>query len=121
MKKKRERIEKDDNPVIGISVSKIISRYGFCDLHSPKEKYNKYITIMARIIDHLIERLNAIVVFIPHVIEPWSNDDRTVAKDILKLVKNKENLDKSFKENRTRDQRTCNNIPKKRLLLINKF
>jgi len=89
---KREGIGKGNSPLIGISVSKIISYYGFPRIKSPEDKYNKYVIIMAHIVDYLIEKLGATVVFIPHVIGPGSNDDRIVADDILNLVKNKEKI-----------------------------
>lgn len=85
----KEGIKEGSRPIVGISVSKIISRYGFHDSSTLDDKYNKYIELMAKIVDYLIEILNATVVFIPHVIESWGNDDRTVADDVCKMIKNK--------------------------------
>ena len=84
-----EGLKEDSRPLVGISVSKIISRYGFHNLITPDDKYSKYLKLMAQIVDYLIESLNATVVFIPHVVEPWGNDDRTVAYDIYKLIEGK--------------------------------
>ena len=85
----KEGIDKNNRPLIGISVSKIIARYGFLDLENNTEKYNKYINLMSKVVDYLVENRNATVIFVPHVIGPWGNDDRTVADDIINLVKNK--------------------------------
>lgn len=85
----KEGIDKNNKPLIGISVSKIIARYGFLDLKDSEEKYNRYIHLMSKVVGYLIEKLNATVIFVPHVIEPWGNDDRTVADDIINLIKNK--------------------------------
>ena len=78
-------------PRIGISVSKIISNYGFPELKSREDKYNEYVKLMLKIIDYLVDTLNATIVFVPHVIGPGDNiDDRIVADDICKLIKNKD-------------------------------
>ena len=82
----KEGLKENDVPLVGISVNKIISRYGFHNLSTCDDKYNKYVDLMTRIIDQLTETLNATIVFMPHVIEPWGNDDRTVAEDISKKV-----------------------------------
>ena len=86
----KEEINKDNTPVIGISVSKIISRYGFLHLKTPRDRYRQYVLLMSKVVDYLIDKLDATVVFIPHVIEPWGNDDRTVANDIISLVKHED-------------------------------
>ena len=89
----KERIKENNRPLVGISVSKIISRYGFDSLPSPSEKYRKYIEIMAQLVDHLVDVLDATVIFIPHVVaRAWDNDDRKVADDIFKLTRNKESV-----------------------------
>ena len=79
-----EGIDENNRPLIGMSVSKIIARYGFLDLKDNEGKYNKYIDLMSKVIDYLIDNLNATIIFVPHVME-----DRTVADDIINLVKNK--------------------------------
>ena len=77
-----------NTPLIGMSVSKIISRYDVtCE--DTKEKYHKYVNLMAQVVDYLIEMFDATIIFVPHVMEPWGNDDRVVAKDILDNVKYK--------------------------------
>ena len=85
----KEGIDKNNRPLIGISVSKIIARYGFLDLKNNEEKYNGYIDLMSKVIDYLVENLNATVIFVPHVIGHWGNDDRTVADDVINSVKYK--------------------------------
>jgi colanic acid/amylovoran biosynthesis protein len=78
--------------LIGFSVSKLISNYGFFDLHTKKQKYSKYIDIIANSVKYVIKRFDATVVFIPHVIEPWGNDDRKVAADIIQLIGANQNI-----------------------------
>ena len=80
-------------PHIGISVSKVISNFGFPELKNREDKYNEYVKLMSEVIDCLVDTLNATIVFVPHVIGPGDdNDDRTVADDICKLIKNKDKL-----------------------------
>lgn len=83
-----EGIRSRDTPLVGISASKVISRFGFRNAATREEKYRQYIEIMARMVDYLTEKLNSRVVFIPHVTEYWSSDDRKVAADIIASVKN---------------------------------
>lgn len=83
-----ENIEIDKSPIIGISLSQIISHYGFSTIDNDIEKYNKYITIMADAVDYLIEKYDSTIIFVAHVTEP-GNDDRTVAHDVCKVVKSK--------------------------------
>lgn len=80
-------------PRIGISASKIISNYGFPELKSREDKYNEYVKLMSKVINYLVETLNATIVFVPHVIGLGEdNDDRTVADDICKSIKNKDKI-----------------------------
>lgn len=88
----KEKIEGNDERLVGISVSRQIAYYGFCELRTPDEKYRKYIELMAQCVDYLIDTLYATVLFIPHVMEPWGNDDRITADDIANLVKNKQKV-----------------------------
>lgn len=87
----KEGIKESNRPLVGISASKLISRYGFDDLNTITEKYHRYVELMAQLTDHLSNALNATVVFVPHVIElSWGNDDRIVADDICALITNKQ-------------------------------
>ena len=88
----KERFD-ESMPRIGISVSKIISNYGFPELKSRKDKYNEYVKLMSKVTDYLVDTLNATIVFVPHVIGPGEgSDDRIVADDICKLIKNKDKI-----------------------------
>jgi colanic acid/amylovoran biosynthesis protein len=85
----KENITENNRPLVGISISKIISRYGFSDFEKSEEKYNQYVNVMARTIEYITENLGATVVIVPHVIDPRKNDDRWVADDVCKLIPNK--------------------------------
>jgi len=86
----KENINKDGDPLIGISVSAMLD-----------DKNDNYVSLMAQITDCLIEKMKAQVVFIPHVVSMTENgvgDDRVVANKIyrkaankgeIKLIKNK--------------------------------
>ena len=76
---KNEGIE-GSMPLIGVSVSKIISKYGFPELRRYEDKYDAYVKLMSKVIDYLMDTFNATIVFVPHVIGPGENlDDRAVA------------------------------------------
>ena len=89
--------------LIGFSVSKIISRYGFIKFSTSVEKYDEYIKLMSQCMDYSIEMFNATVVIVPHVIGPGDNDDRSVADDIYKWIKNKDKI-VSIKEDYTPEE-----------------
>jgi colanic acid/amylovoran biosynthesis protein len=100
----KEGIREEYKPLIGISVSKIISNYGFPELKSREDKYNEYVKLMSKSIDYLVDTLNATIVFVPHVIGPGdNNDDRIVADDICKLIKNRDKI-VSIKEEYTPEE-----------------
>ena len=72
-------------PLIGINPSGLISRFMESDHQKAEEKTTN---IMAKVIDNLVENLNATIIMIPHVYT--SNvDDRIVINSIFHKVKNK--------------------------------
>jgi polysaccharide pyruvyl transferase WcaK-like protein len=98
-----ENITENDRPLVGISISKIISRYGFADIEKPEEKYQQYVSVMAKTIEYITDNLEATVVIVPHVIDPRKNDDRWVADDVCKLISNKSKVI-SIKEDYTPEE-----------------
>lgn len=80
-----------NKPLIGFSVSRLISKYGFSDIPNDKDKYNKYIQATSEIIDNTIECLKCNVILIPHVIGEGINNDNTTINDTFQLIKNKSN------------------------------
>jgi polysaccharide pyruvyl transferase WcaK-like protein len=82
-----ESIQKKDSPFIGISVSRLISQYGFRDVKGTENKYMKYVTIMAQFADSMIDITGASLIFIDHVTDPNPKyNDRTVSNDIYELM-----------------------------------
>lgn len=77
-------------PLVGISTSALIWRYGFRRFHTAAEKKQKYIQLMGNITDEIIEKLHANVVLFPNVFETdKSNDDRETARKIYTASRNK--------------------------------
>lgn len=88
-----EGIDKNERPLIGVSLSQVISRWAFPELQDPEEKYWAYVKMMAQMVDYLIEELSATMIFIPQVIGPTQkSDDRIAAKDIYQMAKNKDKI-----------------------------
>jgi polysaccharide pyruvyl transferase WcaK-like protein len=88
-----ECINKNDRPLIGVSLSQVIARWAFPEIQELGGKYDRYIKIMSQAIDHLTEELSATIVFVPHVIGySKKEDDRIAAKDIYQMVKNKDKI-----------------------------
>ncbi|MCG8401320.1 MAG: polysaccharide pyruvyl transferase family protein, partial [Firmicutes bacterium] len=75
--------------IIGISVSKRMSRWALPDI-SMKDKYNKIIEIIADFIDNQTVKKDIYIMLVPHVMGPPGKvDDRVVQRDVYKKVKNK--------------------------------
>jgi len=70
--------------------------YAFPEIKDHEKKYEKHVEILASLVDDLIETLNATVVFIPHAIGfggfEDKFDDRLVARNIYKKVRNKQKV-----------------------------
>lgn len=67
---------------VGLSVSNLITKY--------YGSYDKFVELMAKVVDYIVKELDATVIFIPHVTGPKRrDDDRIIAKDIYKSVKEK--------------------------------
>lgn len=89
----REGIDESSRPLVGMTVSREIASTAFPILNSPEDSYHKHIEVVAQVIDHLTDKLNATVFFLPHCIGFGEKlDDRIVAKDILQLCSNKDKV-----------------------------
>jgi polysaccharide pyruvyl transferase WcaK-like protein len=82
-----EGITVGKKPLIGISPSQAIHRWAVKDSANLDERYVRYVNFMANIADYLIEKLDATVLLIPHVMT--SNGDGVVSRKILHAIKNK--------------------------------
>ncbi|MEM2145862.1 MAG: polysaccharide pyruvyl transferase family protein [Candidatus Jordarchaeaceae archaeon] len=79
---------RDNDVLVGMTVSGLISSYGFPNLRTIREKHDEYVRVMAFVSDYIIEKLGATIVFIPSVM----NSDVYVANYIYEIVKNKEKI-----------------------------
>lgn len=86
----KENIGKNDRPLIGMSVSQEIA--GFAkSTESYKERYNRYVKLMAQVVDYLVNSLNAKVILVPEVIGPTkASDDRVIGALVLDKVEHKD-------------------------------
>ena len=56
------------------------------------KKFENYLKAVAGAADHLIEKLNAHVIFFPQVILPPMKDDRPVSKEVFNRIQNKSSV-----------------------------
>lgn len=77
--------------LIGVSISRGSFKRSISEKNNLDDQYKEYIQTMSRVIDYVIEKLNAEIIFIPHVIAP-TEDDRLVYNQIYKKVYNKEHF-----------------------------
>ncbi len=80
--------QKKNSPLIGIGPSSLI-------LGAFKSNNRNYLKLMAEIADYLVEKLDAQVILISHIIIPPNfdpYDDRFVAEKIYKLARNKHSI-----------------------------
>lgn len=87
-----EGISKSGNPTIGISASQMIHRYAFPNIKRQEDKYQRYMEVMTRTADYLVDRLNAKVVLIPHSTVHFE-DDRIISIKVCEQVKNGNDVD----------------------------
>lgn len=83
---KIENFSPKNGNLIGFSVSQHIN-----DLNNKKSE-NDYITKIAKIADYLTKKYDATIVFTPHVMNDKGKDDRYVAKEIYKLIEEKDRI-----------------------------
>lgn len=79
---------KKNRPLIGIGPNALVYQ-------AFRSNKAVYVTLMAKIADFLVEKFNAQIVFVSHVIIPpeyGCQDDRFVAKEIYQLVRNKNRI-----------------------------
>lgn len=79
-----EKIDITKRPLVGISANAMLD-----------DREDNYANSMAQIIDYIIEKQDAKVVFVPHVLsmrEDGREDDRTIGKKIYRLMRNEENV-----------------------------
>jgi colanic acid/amylovoran biosynthesis protein len=91
LKKEGIDLSQSSSVNIGITTSQVMFHHSNLEILDDNEKYTLYLETMANIIDWIIESKDALIIFIPHCIGPGNNfDDRIVASDIHKKIKNKE-------------------------------
>lgn len=81
-------ISEGGQPLVGISASSLIYRYAFPSIGNHKEKYERYVMLMVKIADYIVDHLDAGIIFIPHNISPQSND-LVISQEICQQVRNK--------------------------------
>ena len=92
----REGIAGVSMPLIGMSIARHIATKAFPDSDSLGSSYQKHIGMLAQAMDALTDRLNTMIVFIPHCIgfieQLDDRDDRIVAEDIFQRCNNKDRV-----------------------------
>lgn len=83
-----EGVSRSGKPTIGISASQLIHRYAFPNIKRQEEKYQRYVEVMTKTADYLIDRLNAEVILIPHSTLHFE-DDRIISTKICEQVRNR--------------------------------
>lgn len=82
----REQVVLNSRPLIGVSVSRLVSRYAFPDVDSVEEKHVNFVETVAKVLDYLIDRLEAVVLFVPHVV-----GDGMVAEEVIDSMSHRDN------------------------------
>lgn len=86
----QENIDKNNGPLIGITMTREICCLAFSNIENLEERYQESVKFFSRVVNYLVDKLNAMIIFIPHCIGPTKElDDRIVAKDFYQLVEHK--------------------------------
>ncbi len=84
-------IQRTGSLLIGAALSREVLSNAFRICAPTSAGYKRALIEFARLFDDFIENFGATLVFIPHCIEPYQqNDDRIVAHEIYNLMKNKD-------------------------------
>lgn len=81
----KEGINIDHRPIVGINPSGLISEYR---KSSSKDSNEDIVSIFAKVIDSIIEKLHANIIMVPHVYTENVSDNKVISK-IYNLVTNK--------------------------------
>jgi len=80
-----------NRPIVGVSVSRLITFY--IPSESRGQSYAKYVKLMSKLVDTIIENFDVTVIFVPHVIGPGeAYDDRLVSEDIYRDTRNQDKI-----------------------------
>ncbi|MDR7666073.1 polysaccharide pyruvyl transferase family protein [Methanosarcina sp. Z-7115] len=83
-----EGIDINKRPIIGINSSGLISRFRKSDSENSSQEI---VSIFAKVIDSLIEELDANIIMVPHVYSEKVSDKRSIL-EIYNIVENKSNV-----------------------------
>lgn len=75
--------------ILGINTSALIYRYGFAGARSKSEKLLFYVDFFAKFLDHVLDKREISVLFIPHVLLR-DNDDRDIASLVQRRMKHRD-------------------------------
>jgi colanic acid/amylovoran biosynthesis protein len=86
-----ECIDAINHPIIGISISQIISEY--YETKEMAERRDSYITVMVQLVNYLINELGATVILLPSVTGPRSGqDDRIIGHQVFERVERRDRV-----------------------------
>jgi colanic acid/amylovoran biosynthesis protein len=88
---KKENISTKNKILVGMTVSKELYLFTNKEIVDKEIKYSKYIELKASVVDYLVEKYNANILFIPHALKK-NKDDRLVARAIYKNIKHQHNV-----------------------------
>lgn len=80
-------------PLIGVTVTQEMFYNSFPELKTFEKKYNKSLELMSALMDYIVEKYDAQIIFLPHCIGPTKVlDDRIVSLDIISRTNNKNQI-----------------------------
>ena len=84
----REKIDPEDRPLVGITVRK----WFFPKSNRPLDEYENYLYTIGRVIDYIVDRMDATIILLPQVTVHPNDDDRFAATKLCQLVKHPEHV-----------------------------
>lgn len=75
-----------------LNVGMTVRNWIYPGSRNPTKENIKYITVFSQLVDWLVEELGATIYFIPQVIGPKGDDDRSVARAIYRMAFHKERV-----------------------------
>lgn len=96
---------KTGKPIIGVTVceNSVVFNKAFSHIYNRQEKSLYHSNLIAYLLDRLIDRYNAFVIFLPHTIDEGRGNDVLISQEVIELMSFKneaviitENLDARF-------------------------
>lgn len=89
----KEGLGESDNPLVGVSISQLIHQWAFHFSSTNVERYSQYLDAMAKMVDYVVEEMDATVILYCQTSGAQArHDDSVAARLVFERVKHKDKV-----------------------------